>query len=78
MVLFLEKVFSALIIRFFLAKIQRFFKVLKSLKDMMKKCFLEKKTFSSFEKLSLQEWEGGKYAGGAGGLVGFSIQFDTK
>ena len=41
--------------------------MLEKLENMMKKkCFFEKKMFSSFQKLFLQKREGPKYAGGSG------------
>ena len=64
MVWFPKNVFSALIMGFFDKKIRKFWP-LEKLENMMKKecLFLEEKTFSSFQKPSLQKWEGAKYAG---------------
>ena len=65
MVLFL-KIFSALIMRFFLQKKQKTSNVGKIREyDEEKVFFFDDKTFSSFKIAHLQNWEGAKYAGGS-------------
>ena len=64
MVLFLENVFSALIMRFIWQKKTENFEQ-KIRKYDEKKCFFEEKTFSSFKIASLPNCEGVKYAGGS-------------
>ena len=79
MVLFPEKIFSALIMRLLVAKNQKICSVGKSRKRDEEGVFFEKKPFSSFHKPSLQKWEAANYAGsGRGRLVMISSKQNYK
>ena len=62
---FFLNISSTFKMRFFAKKIRNFWKSEKLITMMKQECFLEEKTFSSFQKLFLQRWEGAKYADGS-------------